>query len=137
MFCCDLPPVLLAERPGSLRAVAVTWGTWNGYPNKSQYRKFSRRSCGDSNPRPFYHKSDALTTVLSPLHPCPYYSCYYCFSPVCCVKQFCCCFVVSFVVVVVVDVVVAVVVVLRFWVVLILLLFKNVVSACTDMSHNL
>ena len=26
MFCCDLPPVPLAEWPGSLRAAAVTWG---------------------------------------------------------------------------------------------------------------
>ena len=31
-------------------------------------RKLSRRSCRDSNPRPFDHESGALTTELSPLH---------------------------------------------------------------------
>ena len=56
---------------GLLRATAVTRG-WNGYRNKSQHRKltrrrkFSRRSCRDSNPRPFDHESGALTTELSP-----------------------------------------------------------------------
>ena len=48
-----------------LRATAVTRG-WNGYRNKSQHRKlrkFSRRSCRDSNLRPFSH--GALTTELS------------------------------------------------------------------------
>ena len=30
-------------------------------------RKFSRRSCGDSNPRPFDHESGVLTTELSQL----------------------------------------------------------------------
>ena len=46
---------------------------WNGYRNKSQHRqltlekKFSRRSCRDSNPRPFDQESGALTTELSPL----------------------------------------------------------------------
>ena len=74
-----------------LHAIAVTWG-WNGYRNKSQHRKhtpsipfrrprcrkpvlgvwpwrrkFSHRSCRDSNPRPFDHESGALTTKLSPL----------------------------------------------------------------------
>ena len=54
-----------------LRATVVTRG-WNGYRNKSQHRqstwrrKFSRRSCRDSNPRPFNHESGALTTELSP-----------------------------------------------------------------------
>ena len=48
---------------GLLRATAVTRG-WNGYRNKK--RKFSRRSCRDSNPRPFNHESGALTTELSP-----------------------------------------------------------------------
>ena len=39
---------------------------WNGYRNKSQHRrKFSRRSCRDSNPRPFDQESGALTTELS------------------------------------------------------------------------
>ena len=56
---------------GLLRATAVIRG-WNGYRNKSQHRKltlerkFSRRSCRDSNPRPFDHESGALTTELSP-----------------------------------------------------------------------
>ena len=54
-----------------LRATAVTRG-WNGYRNKSTEswpwrRKFSCRSCGDSNPGPFDQESDALTTELSPL----------------------------------------------------------------------
>ena len=41
--------------------------------NKSQHRKLtpekkiSRRSCRDSNPRPFSHESGALTTELYPL----------------------------------------------------------------------
>ena len=55
-----------------LRATAVTRG-WNGYRNKSQHRKltlekkFSRRSCRDSNPRPVNQESGALTTELFPL----------------------------------------------------------------------
>ena len=54
-----------------LRATAVTQG-WNRYQNKSTEswpwrRKFSRRSCRDSNSWPFSHKSGALTTELSPL----------------------------------------------------------------------
>ena len=69
---------------GLLRATAVTRG-WNGYRNKSQHRKltlerfFSRRSCRDSNPRPFDHESGALTAELSPLsysqvdNVCPYH----------------------------------------------------------------
>ena len=54
------------------RATAVTRG-WNGYRNKSQHRKltrrrkFSRRSSRDSNTRPFDQESGALTTELSPL----------------------------------------------------------------------
>ena len=54
-----------------LRATRVTRG-WTGYRNKSQHRKltpekkFSRRSCRDSNPRPFDHESSALTIELSP-----------------------------------------------------------------------
>ena len=52
-----------------LRATAVTRG-WNGYRNKSQHRQLTlekkiRRSCRDSNPRPFNHESGALTTKLS------------------------------------------------------------------------
>ena len=59
-----------------LRATAVTRGR-NGYRNKSQHRKstlekkFSRRSCRDSNPRPFSPESGALTTELSP-HLCQF-----------------------------------------------------------------
>ena len=56
-----------------LPATAVTQG-WSEYRNKSQHRKvtldlkkFSRRSCRDSNPRPFHDESGALTTQLSPL----------------------------------------------------------------------
>ena len=57
---------------GLLRATAVTHGL-NGYWNKSTeswpwIRKFSCRSCRDSNPRPFGHESGALTSELSPLH---------------------------------------------------------------------
>ena len=57
-----------------LRATAVTRG-WNGYRNRSQHRKLtmekkrkkksSRRSCRDSNPRPFNHESGAVITELS------------------------------------------------------------------------
>ena len=49
---------------------AVAQG-WNGYQNKSQHRKltwrrkFSRRSCRDSNPRPFNHRSGTLTTDIA------------------------------------------------------------------------
>ena len=48
---------------------------WNGYRNteirvstesRPWRRKFSRRSCRDSNSRPFSHESGALTTELSP-----------------------------------------------------------------------
>ena len=48
-----------------LRDAAITRG-WNGYRTKSQHRKltrrrkFSRRSCRDSNPRPFHHESVTL-----------------------------------------------------------------------------
>ena len=56
---------------GLLRATAVTRG-WNEYRNKFSTesrpgrRKFFRRSCRVSNPRPFDHESGALTTELSP-----------------------------------------------------------------------
>ena len=57
-----------------LRATAVTRG-WNGYRNKSQRtkltlekkKKFSHRSCRDSNPIPFSHDSVALPTEPFPL----------------------------------------------------------------------
>ena len=54
-----------------LRATAVTRG-WNGYPNKSQHKKLTlekkipRHSYRNSNPGPFDHESDGLTTELSP-----------------------------------------------------------------------
>ena len=60
-----------------LRATAVTRG-WNGYQNKSQHKKLTleekiiHRSCRDSNPGPFNHGSDALTTELSPLPHCTF-----------------------------------------------------------------
>ena len=37
MFSCNLPPALLVEWLGYVRATAVTQG-WNGYQNKSQHR---------------------------------------------------------------------------------------------------
>ena len=40
VFSCNLPPALLAEWPGFLRAAAVTLG-WNGYRNKSQQRNLT------------------------------------------------------------------------------------------------
>ena len=55
-----------------LRATALTPG-WNGYPNKSQHTKLIIEKkilpplLRDSNPGPFDHESDALTTELSPL----------------------------------------------------------------------
>ena len=56
-----------------LRATAVTRG-WNLYRNKSQHRKLtpekkiiSRRSCRDSNPKPFDHEPGAVTTELPQL----------------------------------------------------------------------
>ena len=70
MFSCNLPPVLLAEWPGSFTSycAAVTRG-WNAdteirvstesWPLR---RKFSRRSFEDSNPGPSDHESGALTT---------------------------------------------------------------------------
>ena len=55
-----------------LCATVVTW-EWNRYQNKSQHKKLtlekklSRRSGRDLYPRPFNHKSGALTTELSRL----------------------------------------------------------------------
>ena len=53
-----------------LRATVVARG-WNEYRNKSTESRpwriqFSRRSCRDSNPRPFNHEPGAVTTELSP-----------------------------------------------------------------------
>ena len=50
---------------GLLRAIAVTRG-WSGQ-SWLWRRKFSRRSCLDSNSQPFDHKSSALTNELSRL----------------------------------------------------------------------
>ena len=53
-----------------------------GGTDKSQHRKltvrrkFTRRSCRDSNPRPFDHESGALTTEPSPLS--GFWFCYCC-----------------------------------------------------------
>ena len=58
---------------GLLRATVVTRG-WNGrrikVSTQSRHwrRKFSRRSCRDSNSQPFDHESRALTNKLSQLH---------------------------------------------------------------------
>ena len=69
MFSCSLPPALLAEWPGSFTAV-IRGGTdikiRVSTENRPWRRKFSRRSCRDSNPQPFNHESGALTTELSP-----------------------------------------------------------------------
>ena len=57
---------------GLLRAIAVTRG-WNGHRIRVSTqswlwrRKFSRRSCRDSNSQPFDHESGALTNKLSRL----------------------------------------------------------------------
>ena len=56
---------------GILRATAVTRG-WNGHQRVSTQswlwrRKFSCRSCRDSNSQPFDHESGALTNQLSRL----------------------------------------------------------------------
>ena len=72
VFRCIRPPTLLAEWPGSFtcccsnrrvermpKSVSAESWPWR--------TKFSRRSCRDSNPRPFGHESCALTTELSPL----------------------------------------------------------------------
>ena len=109
---------------------------WNGYRNKSQYRKFSRRSCGDSNPRLFRHKSEALIIELAPPPSPPsshlllmlllFFNCLLCqaFLLLFCSFVCCCC-----------VVVVPVVVVVRLCFVC-FVLFKNVVSAFADMSHK-
>ena len=55
-----------------LRATAITrWGRTDteiriSTESRPWRRKFSRRSCRDSNPRPFRHESGALTTELPP-----------------------------------------------------------------------
>ena len=70
LFSCNLPPALLAEWLGFLRATAVTRGWMDteirvSTENWPWRRKFSRCSSRDSNPRPFNHKFGTLTTELS------------------------------------------------------------------------
>ena len=71
LFSCNLPP---AEWPGSFTCCCGSM--WDGTDTEirvsTESWKSSRRSCGDSNPRPFDHESGALTTDLSPL-PGEYY----------------------------------------------------------------
>ena len=72
VFRYNLPPALLAEWPGSLRATAVTQG-WKGHRisvSTQSYlwrKKFSYRSCWDSNWPHFDHESGTLTNQLSQL----------------------------------------------------------------------
>ena len=61
------------DKPRRLWILRLSFGTdiemqvsTESWPRR---RKFSHRSCLDSNPRPFHHESGALTTELSPL-PC-------------------------------------------------------------------
>ena len=67
-----LPPALLAEGPGSFTCYCGNTGggmdtevrvSTDSRPWK---RKFSPRSCRDSNPQPFSHESGTLTTELFP-----------------------------------------------------------------------
>ena len=66
-FRCNLPPALLAERPGSFTCHCGNTGV-KRTPNKSQHtkltlrRKFSPRFCRDSNSQPFDHESGVLPT---------------------------------------------------------------------------
>ena len=57
----DLLRVTAVTRGGTDTKIRVSTENW------PWRRKFSRRSCRDSNPGPFDHESDALTTELSPL----------------------------------------------------------------------
>ena len=73
MFSCNLPPAPLAKWPGSFTCYCGNTGvermdteirvSTESWPWR---RKFSRRSCRDSNPWPFDHESGALTTEPSP-----------------------------------------------------------------------
>ena len=70
---CHQPPALLAEWPGSFTCYCSNTDTEISVSTESRpWRrlKFSRRSCRDSNPRPFNHESGALTTDLSPPSRC-------------------------------------------------------------------
>ena len=57
----DLLRVASVTRGGTDTEIRVSTESW------SWRRKFSRRSCRDSNPWPFNHEFGALTTELSPL----------------------------------------------------------------------
>ena len=70
MFRCKLLPALLAEWPGSFTCYCGSTGVeripnWVSTQSWPWRRKLSRRSCRDSNLRPFNHESGALTTELS------------------------------------------------------------------------
>ena len=73
VFSCNLPKAPFRENDLNLLRVTAVTRVWNGYRNNIQHRKltlrkkFSRRACKNSNPRPFNHESGALTTELSPL----------------------------------------------------------------------
>ena len=72
MFRCNLPPVLLAEWPGSFTCHWVTRG-WNRHQIRVSTqsglwrKKFSRHSCQDSNSHPLGHESGVLTYKRSQL----------------------------------------------------------------------
>ena len=70
--CCNLPPALWAEWPGSFTCYCGNTGVerilkWVSTESWHRRRKFSSRSCRDSNLRPFNHESGAVTTERSPL----------------------------------------------------------------------
>ena len=56
----DLLRATVVTRDGTDTEIRVSTESW------PWRRRFSRRSCRDSNPRPFSHESGALTTELSP-----------------------------------------------------------------------
>ena len=65
-LACNQPCALWQNDRDLLRTTVVTRG-WNGYRNKSQYKKvhpgygnYSAVPAGDSNPRPFDHESGVL-----------------------------------------------------------------------------
>ena len=74
VFRCNQPPALLVQWPDSFTRHCGNTGV-ERTPNKSQVstqsllwrRKFSRRSCRDSNSQSFDHESGALSNKLSRL----------------------------------------------------------------------
>ena len=78
VFRCNLPPALLGNDRFFcvlfLRATAVTRG-WNGHRIRVstqswlRKRKFSRRSCRDSNSQPFDHESGTVPTSYTEARP--------------------------------------------------------------------